>query len=91
MKPRPLNVGPDHLSCIEIGEEPNNLEEGLPNAQLFVVCIAKSHFEVIIHFLIAGMALEGYTSQQNKELVVHAADISIIAGNLYKMGSNEIL
>jgi len=26
-----LNVGPYHLSCIAIGEEPTNLEEGLPN------------------------------------------------------------
>ena len=26
-----LNVGPDHLSRIETGEEPTNLEEGLPD------------------------------------------------------------
>ena len=26
-----LNAGPNHLSCIETGEEPTNLEEGLPN------------------------------------------------------------
>lgn len=26
-----LNVGHDHLSRIEMGEEPTNLEEGLPN------------------------------------------------------------
>lgn len=38
-----------------------------------------------------GTALEGYISQEKKELVVCAADFSIIAGHLYKMGSNEIL
>ena len=30
-----LNVGPDHLSRIEKGEEPTNIEDGLPDAQLF--------------------------------------------------------
>ena len=32
MKPGRLNVGPYHLSLIEIGEEPTNLEEGLLDA-----------------------------------------------------------
>ena len=31
VKPGWLNTGLDHLSHIEIGEEPTNLEEGLPN------------------------------------------------------------
>jgi len=78
-------VGPDHLSHIEAGEEPTNLEEGLPDAQLFVLHIVESHFEDIIHFLMRGSTLEGYTSQQKKELVVHATDFYIIAGHLYKM------
>jgi len=30
-------------------------------------------------------------SQQKKELVVRAADFLVIVGNLYKMGSDEIL
>ena len=56
-----MNVGPDHLSCIEIGEEPTILEEGLPDVQLFVVCVVDGHFEDIIHFLTTGTALEGYS------------------------------
>ena len=32
MKLGKMNVGLDHLSRIETGEEPANLEEGLPNA-----------------------------------------------------------
>jgi len=32
VKLQPLNVGPDHLNQIEIGEEPTNLEEGLLDA-----------------------------------------------------------
>ena len=49
-----LNIGPDHLSRIKNGEEPKNLEEGLPNAQLYVVRIADGHFEDIIHFFNTG-------------------------------------
>ena len=40
MKPGRLNAGPNHLSCIEIGEDPTNLEEGFPDAQLFIVHVA---------------------------------------------------
>ena len=32
-----LNLGPDHLSRLESGEEPTSLDEGLPNAQLFAI------------------------------------------------------
>jgi len=38
--------------------------------QLFAMCIPDNHFSDIIHFLMMGMAPEGYTSQQKKELVV---------------------
>ena len=65
--------------------------EGLPNTHLFAVCIVDNHFEDIIHFLTMGAAPEEYTSQQKKELVAHTTDFSVIAGNLYKMGSDEIL
>jgi len=57
-----LNVGLDHLSRIKTWEEPNNLEEGLLDVQLFVVCIEDDHFADIIHFLTIGMVPEGYTS-----------------------------
>ena len=53
--------------------------------------VADDHFVDIIHFLTTGMALEGYTSQRKKELVVHVTDFSVIAGHLYKMGVEEIL
>lgn len=90
VKPGRLNAGPDHLSCIQTREEPTNLEEGILDTQLFEVCVLDSHFEDTIHFLTRGTTLEGYTSQQKKELVVCVVDFSIIAGHLYKMGSDEI-
>jgi hypothetical protein len=37
------------------------------------------------------MAPHEYTIIQKKKLVVHAADFSLIAGQLYKMGPDEIL
>lgn len=86
-----MNAGPDHLSCIETREEPTNLEEGLHDMNLFAVCIVDSNFEDIIHFLMMKMTPEGYTSQQKKELVVRVADFFVIAGHLYKIGSDEIL
>jgi len=91
VKLRHLNVGPDHLSCIETGEEPRNLEEGLPDSQLFAVCIADGHFKDIIHFLITRTVRKEYSVQEKKELVVRAADFSVITGHLYQMGNNEIL
>lgn len=56
-----LNAGLDHLSCIETGEEPTSLEEGLPDAQLFAVCIVDGHIEDIIHFLTTGTASKEYS------------------------------
>lgn len=32
MKPGRLNASPDHLSGIEIGDDPTSLEEGFPDA-----------------------------------------------------------
>ena len=86
VKPGQLNMEPDHILRIEIGEEPTNLEEGLPNAQLFVVYVADGHFEDIIHFLPTRIALEGYIVQQKKELVVRATDFSVIVGHLSRSG-----
>lgn len=63
MKLGQLNAGLDHLLRIKTREEPTNLEEGLLDAQLFVVCITDGHFEDIIHFLTTGIALEGYSVQ----------------------------
>lgn len=62
MKPGRLNAGPDHLSRIETGEEPTNLEEGLPNTQIFMVHVMDIHFADIIHFLTIGSTPKGYTN-----------------------------
>jgi len=67
------------------------LEEGLPDTQLFPIRITDGHFEDIIHFLTTRIAPQGYSVQQNQELMVCMVDFFVIAGHLYKMGNDEIL
>ena len=62
VKPGRLNAGPNHLSQIETGEERTNIEDGLPNAQLFRVGMANDYYEKIVQFLATGIALEGFTT-----------------------------
>jgi hypothetical protein len=51
VKPRKLNAGPDHLSRVANGEEPTNLEDNFPNAELFLVQVANEYFVDIIEYL----------------------------------------
>ena len=51
VKPSRLNTGPDHLSRLELGEEPISLEECLRYAQLFSIQIVDDQFQDIIQFL----------------------------------------
>jgi hypothetical protein len=48
VKPKKLNAGPDHLPRVTNGEEPKNLEDKFPNAQLFSVQIVDDYFIEII-------------------------------------------
>ena len=86
-----LNVGPDHLSCVEIGEEPTNIYDGFPDAQLFRVDIVDDHYAPIIQFLSTGVAPADMSTSQKKQLVVKSSDFQLIAKQLYKIGPNEIL
>jgi hypothetical protein len=86
-----MNKGPDHLSRLEHGEEPTSLEDTLPDAQLLSIRKINHHFTDIVQFLSIGMAPSEYTILQKKQLVVCAADFSLIASQLYNMGPDEIL
>ena len=70
VKPGRLNAGPDHLSRIDSGEEPSNLEDNLPDAQLFSIQIADDYYADIIHFLTTGVAPDEFTKQQKKQLLL---------------------
>ena len=48
VKPGWLNARPDHLSRIETGEEPTNIEGGLPDVQIFRVGMVDDYYEKIV-------------------------------------------
>jgi len=54
------------------------------------VCVLNDNFTNNIQFLSMGSTLEGYSTQQKKELVVRIVDFLVIMGHLYKMGVDEI-
>ena len=56
VKPGRLNTSPNHLLHIENGEEPTNIEDGLPDAQLFHIEIENDYYGPIVHFLSTGLA-----------------------------------
>ena len=91
VKPGRLNFGPDHLSRLESREEPTSLDESLLDAQLFSIQMVDDYCQDIVQFLSTGFAPSEMTTQQKKHLVVKAVDFTLIAGQLYKMGPDEIL
>jgi hypothetical protein len=90
-KPGKLNVRPDHLSRVTNGEEPTNLEDNFPDAQLFSVQVAKEYFCNIIEYLSTWTTPQAFNTTQKKNLVVKVVDYQLITGRLYKMGVNKIL
>ena len=80
VKPGWLNAVLDHLSRIENGEEPTNIDDGLLDAQLFWVDIADDHYASIIQFLSTGVSLEDMSISQKKQLVIRASNFQLIAG-----------
>jgi hypothetical protein len=86
-----LNVGLDHQSRITNGEEPTNIENNFPDAQLFSVQIVDEYFTDISQYSSTRTAPNEYNTAQKMNMVVKVADYQLIAGHLYKMGANNIL
>ena len=74
VKPRWLNAGPNHLSHVLNGEEPTNIDDGLPDAQLFQVDIADDHYAPIIQFLSTSVTPIDLSTTQKKQLLVKPSD-----------------
>ena len=66
VKPNRLNLGPDHLSRIESGEEPTSLEDNIPHVKLFAITIFDDRYKDIIQFLTAVFAPTEFTTAQKK-------------------------
>ena len=91
VKPGKLNAGLDHLSKLETCEEPTSLEDNMSDAQLFVIQISDDYFKEIMEILTTGKAPTGYNAKQKKQLVVRVVDFTLIMGQLYKLGPDEVL
>jgi hypothetical protein len=50
-----LNARPYHLSRVTNGEEPTNLEENFPDAELFPIYVVDAYFIDVIEFLSTGV------------------------------------
>lgn len=62
MKPGKLNAGPDHQSRLESREEGGNLDDSLPNVQLFSIRMVDEQFEDILQFFSTRVAPAEYTT-----------------------------
>ena len=59
--------------------------------QLFSIDIVDKEFDAITHLLNIGYALEDYSMWKKKQLFVKASNYTLIVGQLYKLGRDEIL
>jgi hypothetical protein len=89
--PGKMNTEPNHLSRVTNGKDPTNLEDTLPDVQLFLVQIVDDYFADIIAYLSTWTAPQKLNTAQRKNLVVRAVDYQFIVRHLYKMGANNIL
>jgi hypothetical protein len=67
------------------------LEADFPNAQLFSVQVDDEYFLDIIEYLRTWIVPQEFNTVQKKNMVVRAGDYQLIAGHLYKMGTENIL
>jgi hypothetical protein len=91
VKPGRMKKVPDHFSRLEHGGEPTSLDYTLLDAKLLAIRKIDDHFAEIVQFLSTRMAPNEYTITQKKQLIVHATYFSLIAGQIYNMGHDEIL
>ena len=85
------NVEPDHLSRIESGEDPTGIEDDLPDSHLFRVEAIPSELVEIGQYLQEGKAPEHYSEKRKKILTIKDAPFTLINGNLYKLGLDDVL
>ena len=58
---------------------------------MFSIHIADVYFADIIEFLTTSTAPAEYSTKKKKQLVVKATNFTIIVGQLYKLGPDDIL
>ena len=88
---RKENVGPDHLSRVESSEDQTGINDDLPDAHLFKVEAIPIELAEIGQYLQEGKAPDHYSEKRKKILTIKAAPYTLISGNLYKLGLDDIL
>ena len=91
VRPSKANVGPNNLSRIDTGEEPNGIEYNLIDAHLFRFKVVSSDLVEIAQFLEEVQAPEGVSDKEKKILAMKVAPYTIVNGFLYKSGLYDVL
>ena len=68
-----------------------NIEDGLPDAQLFRFGMIEDYYEKIVQFFMTETTSEGFTTNMKKHLVVRATYFQLIAREIYMMEPDNIL
>ena len=79
------------MSRIESGEDPTGIEDDLPDAHLFRVEAIPSELVEIGQYLQEGKALDHYSEKRKTILPIKATPFTLINGNLYKLGLDDVL
>ena len=78
------------MSRVESGEDPTGIDDDLPDAHLFRVEAIPSKLVEIGQYLQEGKASDHY-SEKKKILTIKYAPFTLINGNLYKLGLDDVL
>jgi hypothetical protein len=89
VNPGKLNVGPDHLSRLELGESGGVVDDQLPDAYIFKVEAIPDYLSDIALFLSMSVFPEGYSATQKRHLVVHVVDYQIDCRSVVQIGTGQ--
>ena len=79
------------MSRIESGEDPTGIEDDLLDAHLFRVEAIPLELAEIGQYLQEEKAPDHYSEKRKKILTIKVAPFTLINGNLYKLGLDDIL
>jgi hypothetical protein len=86
-----LNMGPDNLSRLELGESSGLVDGQLPDVELFCIEDIYDYLLDIALFLTIDTMPEGYYTTEKRHLVVCVLEYKLIVVQLYKLGLDNIL
>ena len=79
------------MSRVELGEDLTRIEDDLLDAHLFRVEAIPSELADIGQYLQEWKAPKHYSEKRKKILTIKAAPYTLINGNLYKLGLDDVL